>query len=79
MLSCVSRTHITLSVLSHSGRISQRGDTASVEEPRCMGPWVEDSAQERVRCRSGHDEAIRDRVCAIRGDCASQREKDLMG
>ena len=79
MLSCVGRTHVTLSVLSHSGRISQRGNTASAKEPRCVGPWVENSEQERVTCRSGHGEATRARVCAVRGDCASQREKDIAG
>ena len=49
------------------------------EELRCTGPWVEDSVQERVMCRSGHGDATRARVCAVRGDCASQREKDIAG
>ena len=53
-----------LSVLSRSGRISQRGDIARTKELRCMVPWVEDSVQERVTFRSGHDDAIRVGVIA---------------
>ena len=65
--SCTS-TRATLSVLSRGGRISQRGDTAPVEELRCAIPQVEDLALGRSCVSHGV------RRCSKVGDIAGKWE-----
>ena len=70
--SCTS-TRATLSALSHGGRISQRGDTTSTKELRCVIPQVEDLALERS-CVS-HDAWRHGKVgdIASQGKCTTQK------